>query len=102
MKNWIAVSLILITQPVLTKAAKLSTESHRFHIHGEVEYRCYAGYAAGRAKADIFNSKTHPSCDNQSYKKSIVDNSIKVKIEREPSPDDNSDLSGGWDEKCRF
>jgi hypothetical protein len=77
---------------VLLAALLAAPETHSFKVHAEVQYRCYGGTGAQKAS----DTRTHVVCDDQTERKVLVDEVIRIQIRNEPNPDDAKDLEGSW------
>jgi len=99
MKNLLIVTIILMLLNSWVIAADPPPETYRLHVHGEVEYRCYAGYDP---KHVVIDSRTHQVCDNRTVKKVLFDHVIALTLKFEPNPDDETTLVGDWENKTDF
>jgi hypothetical protein len=73
-------------------------EFHALRVKSVVKYRCYGGYGEKKVK----DTRTGFLCDNRNYEKTLIDKTIRVKIQWEPNPADDRSLAGAWDEKIEF
>jgi len=89
---------MILAGAVCADDAQPKGETHAFKVRGIVSYRCYGGY--GPVKG--VDSRTKVVCDNETKKKTLVDEVVKVLIKSEPNPDDSKDLYGSWNKDFQF
>src|SRR5207302_6208419 len=94
----LAATTMILAGAVCADDAQPNGETHAFKVRGIVSYRCYGGY--GPVKG--VDSRTKVVCDNETKKKSLVDEVVKVSIKSEPNPDDSKDLYGSWNKDFQF
>lgn len=73
-------------------------EKHSFHVVGNISYRCYTGYDGVKLTDEI----TKNPCDNNTYKRTVIDKVISIAITDEPDPEDSKNLEGSWIEEFEY
>lgn len=74
-------------------------ETHFFKVRANLNYRCYRGYDNKKIFKD---SHTGRVCDNQEYRKTLIEKVVPIKIQVQATPDNDPTLAGRWSEKVEF
>lgn len=78
--------------------AAAAPETHKLRIHGQVSYRCYAGYDGKK----VLDERSGEACDNKAINKVLFDKVVTITIVDEPDPEDSRELAGSWSEDVVF
>lgn len=86
-------TLLVLFASIIGGTGSAPSENHAFHIHGAVKYRCYAGYDGKK----VTDARTGAVCDNKSYDKVVIDQTVMLALADEPDPEDVHELYGSWE-----
>ena len=81
-----------------TALGATTAETHRLHVKGEAQYRCYAGYDGKEVK----DERTGEKCDNSTARKVLIEKVVSVTIRDEADPENSGELAGDWREEVAF
>jgi hypothetical protein len=79
-------------------SAPAAPETHKLRVHGQVSYRCYAGYDGKK----VLDERSGEACDNKTTNKVLFDKVVTIRIVDEPDPENARDLAGSWSEEVAF